>query len=195
MGRGGLRVNRYWIWKARQAEAQKELWTDEQGYYFCNIVTVLPGEQGRGIGRKLMQAAMDQADKEDRKCYLESSRLVPNVAIYEKMGFRLVREMRCDDGVEGEGCDVSDRLRKAEHGSALICLLISLIAVLHDSRSKPSALTTSTTEVGRSSKSPLYTAPPVWAGYRLRGRLVNTQCTQSQGRLVDCHVIVLTRPA
>jgi GNAT superfamily N-acetyltransferase len=154
MGRGGLRVNRYWIWKARQAEAQKELWTDEQGYYFCNIVTVLPGEQGRGIGRKLMQAAMDHADKEDRKCYLESSRLVPNVAIYEKMGFRLVREMRCEDGVEGEGCDVSDRLRKAERGSALVCLL-TLIAILHDSRSKPSTLTTSTPEVGRSSTSGL----------------------------------------
>jgi GNAT superfamily N-acetyltransferase len=114
MGRGGLRVNRYWIWKARQAEAQKELWTDEQGYYFCNIVTVLPGEQGQGIGRKLMQAAMDKADQEGRKCYLESSRLVPNVAIYEKMGFRLVREMRCEDGIEGEGCDVSDGLHKTE---------------------------------------------------------------------------------
>jgi GNAT superfamily N-acetyltransferase len=110
LGRGGLHVNRYWIWKARQAEAQKEIWTDEPGYYFCNIVTVLPREQGQGIGRKLMQAAMGKADKEGRKCYLESSRMVPNVAIYEKMGFRLVREMRCEDGVEGEGCDVSDRL-------------------------------------------------------------------------------------
>jgi GNAT superfamily N-acetyltransferase len=114
LGRGGLRVNRYWIWKARQAEAQKELWTDEQGYYFCNIVTVLPEEQGRGIGRQLMQAVMAQADEEGRKCYLESSRMVPNVAIYEKMGFRLVREMRCEDGVEGEGCDVSARLPESE---------------------------------------------------------------------------------
>jgi GNAT superfamily N-acetyltransferase len=145
MGRGGLRVNRYWIWKARQAEAQKELWNDEQGYYFCNIVTVLPGEQGQGIGRKLMQAAMDKADTEGRKCYLESSRSVPNVAIYEKMGFRLVREMRCEDGVEGEGCDVSDRLYRAER-FRLVCLLISSAAILHDSRSKSSALTAFTRE-------------------------------------------------
>jgi GNAT superfamily N-acetyltransferase len=114
LGRGGLRVNRYWIWKARQAEAQKELWTDEQGYYFCNIVTVLPEEQGQGIGRQLMQAVMARADEEGRKCYLESSRMVPNVAIYEKMGFRLVREMRCEDGVQGEGCDVSARLPGVE---------------------------------------------------------------------------------
>lgn len=134
-GRGGLRVNRYWIWKARQAEAQKELWTDEQGYYFCNIVTVLPGQQGRGIGRKLMQVAIDKADKEGRKCYLESSRMVPNVAIYEKMGFRLVREMRCEDGVEGQGCDVSEGLHEVE-GFGLVCLLMSVIAILHGSRSK-----------------------------------------------------------
>ena len=134
-------MNRYWIWKARQAEAQKELWTDEQGYYFCNIVTVLPGEQGRGIGKKLMQAAMDKADKEGRKCYLESSRMIPNVAIYEKMGFRLVRQMRCEDGVEGEGCDVSDRLHTVQ-GFYLVCSLMSVTAILHDSRtqSKPSTL-------------------------------------------------------
>ena len=108
MGRGGLRVNRYWIWKARQAEAQKELWTDERGYYFCNIVTVLPGEQGRGIGKKLMQAIMVKADQEGRKCYLESSRALPNISIYDKMGFRLIKKIRCEDEVDGEGCDVSN---------------------------------------------------------------------------------------
>jgi hypothetical protein len=135
LGRGGLRAPRYWIWKARQAEAQKELWTDEHGYYFCNIVTVLPGEQGRGIGKKLMQGVMDTADREGRKCYLESSRMVPNVAIYEKMGFRLVREMRCEDGVKGEGCDVSDRIHR-EAACGLVFSLMPVIAVLHDSRSK-----------------------------------------------------------
>ena len=107
MGHGGLRVNRYWIWKARQAEAQKELWTDEHGYYFCNIVAVLPREQGRGIGKKLMQATTVKADQEGRKCYLESSKLYPNTVIYTQMGFQLAKKIRCEDGVEGEGCDVS----------------------------------------------------------------------------------------
>ena len=31
-GRGGLCARRYWIWKDRQAEAQKDLWTSEKGY-------------------------------------------------------------------------------------------------------------------------------------------------------------------
>ncbi|KAK3679961.1 hypothetical protein LTR78_000338 [Recurvomyces mirabilis] len=98
-GRGGLNVQRYWIWKARQAEAQEQLWTDAKGYYFCNIVTVLPKAQGRGIGKLLFKHVIDQADREGVKCYLESSRAVPNMAIYEKMGFDMAREMECaDDG-------------------------------------------------------------------------------------------------
>jgi hypothetical protein len=31
------------------------------------------------------------------RCYLESSRSVPNIKIYEKMGFHLEKEMECDD--------------------------------------------------------------------------------------------------
>lgn len=96
-GRGGLNTRRYWIWKAAQAAAQRELWTDPQGYYFCNIVTVVPEAQGRGIGRALMGEVLRRADEEGRKCYLESSRKVPNMAIYEKLGFGLRREMVCDD--------------------------------------------------------------------------------------------------
>ena len=68
-----------------------------------------------------MQGVMARADKEGRKCYLESSRMVPNVAIYEKMGFRLVKEMRCEDGVEGEGCDVSARLPEVEVCGLTVC--------------------------------------------------------------------------
>ncbi|KAK6436028.1 hypothetical protein LTR95_007783 [Oleoguttula sp. CCFEE 5521] len=91
-GRGGLITRRYWIWKAAQAEAQRELWTDPKGYYFCNIVTVLPEAQGKGIGKALFKA-----DEEGVKCYLESSRAEPNMAIYERMGFKLAKEMVLDD--------------------------------------------------------------------------------------------------
>jgi GNAT superfamily N-acetyltransferase len=100
-GRGGLSTKRYWIWKERQAEAQKELWTSEKGYYFCNIVTVLPEAQRQGVGRRLMEEVLRMADQEGVACYLESSRREPNVQIYEKFGFRLAREMECRDG-EGE---------------------------------------------------------------------------------------------
>lgn len=97
-GRGGLNVKRYYIWKAAQTEAHEELWTDKRGYYFCNVVTVLPEAQGRGIGKVLFKTVTDLADREGVKCYLESSRAEPNMAIYERMGFRLAKEMVCDDG-------------------------------------------------------------------------------------------------
>lgn len=102
-GRGGLIVRRYYIWKAAQAEAQKELWDDEAGYYFCNIVTVVPEAQGRGIGRLLMSAVLQKADKNRAKCYLESSREEPNVPIYEQMSFSVVRKMECKDGKGDQG--------------------------------------------------------------------------------------------
>ncbi|KAJ5832151.1 hypothetical protein N7474_000462 [Penicillium riverlandense] len=98
LGRGGLRTNRYWIWKARQAEAQSQIWDDPLGYYFCNIVAVSPEAQGKGVGRMLFEAVTRKADEEGRKCYLESSKNVPNVQIYERMGFHMRMEMECRDG-------------------------------------------------------------------------------------------------
>jgi GNAT superfamily N-acetyltransferase len=109
-GRGGLITRRYWIWKAAQAKAQQELWTSEKGYYFCNIVTVLPEVQRKGIGRALMEEVLNEADEHGTDCYLESSRDVPNVAIYEKFGFELVREMDCDD--KGEKITLYCMMRK-----------------------------------------------------------------------------------
>lgn len=109
-GRGGLITRRYWIWKDAQAKAQAQLWTSERGYYFCNIVTVLPEAQGKGVGRALMEEVLRRADKEGVDCYLESSRKVPNVQIYEKFGFELVKEMECDD--EGDKITLYCMMRK-----------------------------------------------------------------------------------
>lgn len=61
-------------------------------------MAVHPECQGLGVGRKLFEAVTDRADQEGVKCYLESSRNVPNVQIYEKMGFEMRREMECRDG-------------------------------------------------------------------------------------------------
>lgn len=92
-------MNRYQIWKQKQTEAQAEIWTDPAGYYFCNIVAVSPDAQGKGIGKKLFDVVTrDMADKEGVKCYLESSKSVPNVDIYRRMGFQMVKELECRDG-------------------------------------------------------------------------------------------------
>lgn len=45
-----------------------------------------------------MEEVLRMADEEGVGCYLESSRKVPNVPIYEKFGFELAREMECKDG-------------------------------------------------------------------------------------------------
>ena len=112
-GRGGLNTKRYWIWKHEQAIAQSEIWTDPQGYYFCNMVTVRPGIQGKGIGRQLFEiVTKDMADKEGRKCYLESSKEKPNIAIYEKMGFQLARKMICEEG--GDVCHLFCMVREPQ---------------------------------------------------------------------------------
>ncbi|KXJ89476.1 acyl-CoA N-acyltransferase [Microdochium bolleyi] len=99
-GRGGLNVRRYYIWKDAQARVQSEVWDDPRGYYFLNIMVVSPRAQGKGVGGRLMRAVSDQADRENMPCYLESSRDVPNVAIYGRLGFRLAKDMVCDDGGE-----------------------------------------------------------------------------------------------
>ncbi|GKU22045.1 unnamed protein product [Fusarium langsethiae] len=96
-GRGGLNVKRYYIWKDAQAKAQSEVWMDPRGYYFLNIMVVLPEAQGKGVGAKMMKVVTEQADAEKMRCYLESSRDKPNVAIYGRFGFRLQKEMICDD--------------------------------------------------------------------------------------------------
>ena len=108
-----MRRDRYWIWKREQAKCQKELWTDANGYYFVNIVTVSPAAQGKGVGRKLFEVVMDKADQEGRSCYLESSRWEPNVRIYEKMGFEAEKKMRCtaEDG-SNDGVDLFCMKRK-----------------------------------------------------------------------------------
>jgi hypothetical protein len=46
----------------------------------------------------LFEAVTRRADEEGVRCYLESSKKVPNVAIYERMGFDMRMEMECRDG-------------------------------------------------------------------------------------------------
>lgn len=57
-----------------------------------------------GAGKRLMEKVMEKADQEGIPCYLESSKGYPNVTIYEKMGFKLVKEIECAEG--GDICKV-----------------------------------------------------------------------------------------
>jgi len=77
---------------------QNKIWTDPKGYWFLNILTVHPTCQGQGVGKILANKVMHQADKDQYSCYLESSKLEPNIKIYEKLGFRMVDEMVIEEG-------------------------------------------------------------------------------------------------
>ncbi|KFA71633.1 hypothetical protein S40288_03674 [Stachybotrys chartarum IBT 40288] len=101
---------RYYIWKDAQAKIQSELWDDPRGYYFLNIMVVLPSAQGKGVGAAMMNAVTEKADAENIKCYLESSRDVPNVAIYGRWGFKFVKDMTCDD--DGDAIKLFSMIRE-----------------------------------------------------------------------------------
>lgn len=60
-------------------------------------MVVLPEAQGKGVGAKMMKVVADEADSKGMRCYLESSKDVPNMAIYGRWGFRFQKEMICDD--------------------------------------------------------------------------------------------------
>lgn len=113
-GRGGLNVKRYYIWKDAQTKAHSEVWKDPRGYYFLNIMVVLPKCQGQGIGKRLVEVVTDQADAEGMCCYLEASRDVPNIQIYERMGFEFATKLDCDD--EGDKCTLYCMVREPRGG-------------------------------------------------------------------------------
>ena len=77
-------------------------------------MVVLPGQQGKGIGKALASEVTRKADAEGKKCYLESSRDIPNMKIYESMGFHFVRELDCND--DGEICHLFCMVRDPKEG-------------------------------------------------------------------------------
>jgi GNAT superfamily N-acetyltransferase len=73
-------------------------------------MVVLPDYQGLGIGKRLVKVVTDQADLEGMPCYLEASKDVPNIQIYERMGFRFVKKLDCDDN--GDKCTLYTMVRE-----------------------------------------------------------------------------------
>jgi GNAT superfamily N-acetyltransferase len=77
-------------------------------------MVVHPKAQGRGVGAKMMKEVTQEADAQGMKCYLESSRAVPNIAIYERLGFRFVKDMTCDD--DGDSIKLFTMIREPNTG-------------------------------------------------------------------------------
>ena len=61
-------------------------------HWYVMVVGVAPEEQGKGIGRALLQPIIERADTAGEPCYLETAQ-PENVGFYERLGFRRVVDM------------------------------------------------------------------------------------------------------
>ena len=68
-----------------------------------------PGRQGQGIGGRLIQPVLVQADKDGMPCYLETQ-TESNVAFYQRRGFEVIS----DGQAPGEGFRIWTMLREAQ---------------------------------------------------------------------------------
>lgn len=58
-------------------------------HWYLVVLSVRPDSQRRGLGSRLVEPALDQADRSHLPCYLETSDPA-NVAFYERFGFEIV---------------------------------------------------------------------------------------------------------
>ena len=65
--------------------------------WFLSLLGVDEGHQGRGFGSAVMRAVLDAADRAGEAAYLEATN-ERNRALYERHGFRHVRDLTLPDG-------------------------------------------------------------------------------------------------
>ncbi len=64
-----------------------------QAHYYVRDVGVLPSRQGQGLGSALLGPTLDRCDRDGLPAYLEASS-ERSAALYERLGFRVTRELR-----------------------------------------------------------------------------------------------------
>lgn len=64
---------------------------------YLQFMGVVPEQQGRGIGSRLLRSVLDRCDAEGTPAYLEATS-VDNRRLYERHGFELLRELSLPDG-------------------------------------------------------------------------------------------------
>jgi GNAT superfamily N-acetyltransferase len=62
-------------------------------HYYVRDIGVHPDMQGKGLGGALMRPTLERCDREGLPAYIEASS-ERNAALYERLGFRLIRELR-----------------------------------------------------------------------------------------------------
>jgi ribosomal protein S18 acetylase RimI-like enzyme len=86
----GLQTTRRLLKLVKQKQAQRRKLLEGQ-YHLLDMLGVDPGLQGKGYGRVLIEAKLDELDHTHEQCYLETSD-VRNIEYYRRHGFDLVHE-------------------------------------------------------------------------------------------------------
>lgn len=66
-------------------------------HYYIMTMGVLPDRQGKGVGRKLMEKALEIVDTNNMPCFLETQSK-KNVPIYQRFGFEIVSDKEFQNG-------------------------------------------------------------------------------------------------
>lgn len=66
-------------------------------HYYIRDVGILPDIQGEGFGSALMRPTLDHCDQEGLPAYLEASS-ERSAALYQRLGFRITKELRVGGG-------------------------------------------------------------------------------------------------
>jgi uncharacterized protein YhfF/GNAT superfamily N-acetyltransferase len=86
---GGERYERFWAWVSCMLPPEP--------HWLLDQVAVEPAAQGRGIGGAMLRFAIERAEREGLPLCLETA--VPgNVPLYERFGFRVMREADAPTG-------------------------------------------------------------------------------------------------
>jgi GNAT superfamily N-acetyltransferase len=71
-------------------------------HWYLEVLGVAPARHGQGVGTGLLAPLLERADRERLPCYLETGTR-PNVAFYERLGFRVERELALLPGGPPQG--------------------------------------------------------------------------------------------
>ena len=96
---GKLDFQRLGLVRKRIMQTKKEVLGNGLDYWYLSIIAVHPACRGRGVASALIREVLKMADKKGKRCYLEATRW-EWVAIYERFGFKYVRDLEIRDRSE-----------------------------------------------------------------------------------------------
>ena len=84
-----------------QLDAGRKAHCDPETTYFTHILCVNPSHHRQGLGSRLLNEVLDQADREGRKTYIEASAM--GLPLYVRHGWVEVGELEVD--LAKHGCE------------------------------------------------------------------------------------------